>query len=56
MSDLLSVSVGNLFLAAIIPGLLLASLYTVYIFVRCQLNPSLAPPLPEGEAVHGKDL
>lgn len=56
MSDLLSVSVGNLFLAAIIPGLLLASLYTLYIFVRCQINPSLAPPLPEGEAVHGMDL
>lgn len=56
MSDLLSISVGNLFLASIIPGLLLASLYTVYIFIRCQINPSLAPPLPEGEAVHGKDL
>ncbi|HAI32012.1 MAG TPA: C4-dicarboxylate ABC transporter, partial [Thalassospira sp.] len=56
MSDLLSVSVGNLFLAAILPGLILAGLYTVYIFVRCQLNPGLAPPLPEGEAIHGKDL
>ena len=56
MSDLLSISVGNLFLAAIFPGLLLASLYTVYIFVRCQINPSLAPPLPEAEAIHGKEL
>ncbi|KZB57475.1 TRAP transporter large permease [Thalassospira xiamenensis] len=56
MSDLMSVSVGNLFLAAIIPGLLLASLYTIYIFVRCQLQPHLAPPLPDSEAVHGTDM
>ncbi|WP_278371912.1 TRAP transporter large permease, partial [Thalassospira xiamenensis] len=56
MSDLLSVSVGNLFLAAIIPGLLLASLYTIYIFVRCQMQPHLAPPLPDAEAVHGTEM
>ncbi|OSQ49579.1 TRAP transporter large permease [Thalassospira alkalitolerans] len=56
MSDLLSISVGNLFLASIIPGLLLASLYTIYIFVRCQMQPHLAPPLPDDEAVHGMDL
>ena len=56
MSDLLSISVGNLFRASIIPGLLLASLYTIYIFVRCQMQPHLAPPLPDDEAVHGMDL
>ncbi|SVA48065.1 uncharacterized protein METZ01_LOCUS100919 [marine metagenome] len=47
MADLLSISVGTLFLAAILPGLLLALLYLVYIYVRTRLNPSLAPPLPD---------
>ena len=47
MADLLSISVGTLFLAAVFPGLLLAVLYLVYIYVRTRLNPSLAPPLPD---------
>ncbi|MDP2696750.1 TRAP transporter large permease subunit [Thalassospira sp.] len=56
MSDLMSVSVGNLFLAAILPGLVLAGLYAAYIFIRCQINPALAPPLPDSEAVEGMEL
>jgi len=47
MSDLLSISAGSLFLAAVVPGLMLAVLYTAYIVVRAWLNPSLAPPLDE---------
>lgn len=47
MADLLSRSVGTLFMAAVIPGLMLAALYAIYIVVRCTLNPSLAPPLPD---------
>lgn len=47
MADLLSISVGTLFLAAIMPGLILAALYLVYIYVRCSIDPSLAPPLPD---------
>lgn len=47
MADLLSRSVGTLFMAAIVPGLLLAALYAVYIVARCAINPTLAPPLPE---------
>jgi tripartite ATP-independent transporter DctM subunit len=42
-----NVSIGDLFLAGVGPGLLLASLYIAYILVRCHLNPSLAPVLPE---------
>ncbi|WP_428540525.1 TRAP transporter large permease [Profundibacter sp.] len=45
MADLLGRSVGNLFVAAVFPGLLLASLYFVYIVIRCTLNPKLAPRL-----------
>ncbi|VAW14987.1 TRAP dicarboxylate transporter, DctM subunit, unknown substrate 6 [hydrothermal vent metagenome] len=47
MADLLSRSVGNLFVAAVFPGLLLASLYFIYIIIRCATKPSLAPPLAQ---------
>ena len=46
MADLMGISVGNLFSAAIVPGLSLALLYLLFIFVAAKLNPSLAPPLP----------
>jgi len=38
-------SVGNLFAGAILPGLLLASLYFLYITIRCHIDPKLGPPL-----------
>jgi tripartite ATP-independent transporter DctM subunit len=41
-----NVSIGNLFLAGITPGLLLGGLYVAYVVVRCSLNPSLGPPAP----------
>lgn len=44
-----SVSIGDLFTAAFTPGLLLASLYALYIVVRVHLDPSLAP-LPDDAA------
>ncbi len=47
MGPILEVPVTDLFAAAIIPGFMLAFLYTGYALVRCQLNPSLGPPLPE---------
>ena len=37
-------SIGKLFLAGIIPGLLIAVLFCVMIYFKCLLNPSLAPP------------
>src|SRR5690554_5797001 len=39
------VSVGSLFMAAIVPGLLLSLVYTIYVLVRCFLNPELGPPI-----------
>ncbi len=36
-------SIGKLFLAGILPGLLIASLFMIYIFVRCRMQPGLAP-------------
>jgi tripartite ATP-independent transporter DctM subunit len=46
MGDLLSVSVGSLFAAAVFPGLILAFLYLVYIGLRSFMRPELAPALP----------
>jgi tripartite ATP-independent transporter DctM subunit len=43
-------SVGNLFAGSILPGLLLASLYFAYILIRCNINPSLGPPISKEEA------
>lgn len=43
-------SVGNLFAGAIFPGLVLAGLYFFYIFVRCNINPQLGPPISKQEA------
>jgi len=41
-----STSIGDLFLASTIPGLLLASIYMIYVLVRCAIDPSLGPPAP----------
>lgn len=38
-----NVSVGDLFTAAFLPGLMLAGLYVAYVLFRAWLNPSLAP-------------
>ncbi len=39
--------VGQLWLAGVIPGLLMASMFVIYIAVRCYLQPSLGPPLKD---------
>lgn len=38
------VSIGKILIAIIVPGLVLASFYTVYILARCRIQPDLAPP------------
>ncbi|HSM73974.1 MAG TPA: TRAP transporter large permease subunit, partial [Desulfobacterales bacterium] len=38
-------NVGRLWLAGVLPGLLLAFLFIAYIMIRCQLNPRLGPAL-----------
>ena len=41
--------VGQLWLAGVFPGLLMAGLFILYIAIRCRLQPELGPPLPEEE-------
>ncbi|MBM4324620.1 MAG: TRAP transporter large permease subunit [Deltaproteobacteria bacterium] len=43
------ISVGRLLIASIFPGLLLSSLYIIYIALRSSINPLLAPAIPSGE-------
>jgi TRAP-type mannitol/chloroaromatic compound transport system permease large subunit len=47
MASLLAVSVGNLFIGAILPGLLLSGLYFIYILAVGSIKPEMAPPLPD---------
>ena len=49
MGPVLEVPVTDLFSAAIIPGIMLATMYAGYAMIRCWLNPSLGPILPEDE-------
>ncbi|NMG41591.1 TRAP transporter large permease subunit [Chelativorans sp. ZYF759] len=41
--------VGQLWLAGILPGLMLAGLFIVYIWIRCRINPALGPTLSREE-------
>ncbi|MEQ6918392.1 TRAP transporter large permease [Halomonas aquatica] len=41
--------VGQLWLAGVLPGLMMATLFILYIYVRCRLQPGLGPVLPAEE-------
>lgn len=44
-----NVSIGDLFVANIVPALLLSAVYVTYIFTRCLINPRLGPAAPVDE-------
>ncbi|MCR4267698.1 TRAP transporter large permease subunit [Nitratireductor sp. ZSWI3] len=44
-------SIGQMFIAGVVPGLLLASLYIGYIVLRAALNPAIAPRPADNEGV-----
>ena len=50
MGPVLEVPVTTLFAAAIVPGLLLALMFTGYAMIRCLINPALGPRAAEGTA------
>jgi len=41
--------VGQLWLAGVFPGLMMAAMFILYVVIRCRLQPELGPPLPEDE-------
>ena len=49
MGPVMEIPVTDLFAAAVIPGIMLALIYTAYSLIRCWLNPELGPVLPESE-------
>ena len=53
-SQMPNVSVGELFAGALIPGVMLAGLYALYVLIIAQLRPDIAPALPlEARTIHG---
>ena len=48
---LAGVSVGRLYAGGILPGLMLATMYIIYIGIRCHFQPYLGPALPPEERV-----
>ena len=49
LADILQLSVGTLFAAAVMPGLMLAGLYCAYIVILGMVRPDLVPPVPREE-------
>lgn len=49
LSDILGQGLGTLFAAAMIPGLLLAAIYVVYLLMVGWLRPDMAPAIPAEE-------
>lgn len=49
LSDIMQLSVGTLFAAAVGPGLLLAAVYIVFLLVLGIFKPDLMPPIPQAE-------
>ncbi len=49
LGSVLNVSVGQLFAAALLPGLLLVVAYMLYVFLLARAKPELAPPMPAEE-------
>jgi tripartite ATP-independent transporter DctM subunit len=47
-------SVGRLFLGGVLPGLMVSTLFMVYVGLRCALNPALAPAAPGRRGAGGR--
>ncbi|AXI54411.1 C4-dicarboxylate TRAP transporter large permease protein DctM (plasmid) [Pseudoseohaeicola sp. NH-UV-7] len=51
MSDQLAISLGDLFMGALFPGLILGALYIIFIIIYGLIRPSAMPPPEQTEAV-----
>ena len=58
LSDILQLSVGTMFAAAVVPGMVLAAIYCVYIVIIGMVKPGWVPPIPveERDAVSRRQL
>ena len=49
LGDIMGVPVGDLYVGAVLPGLVLVGLYITYIIILSRWKPELAPPIPAEE-------
>ncbi|MBU1658808.1 TRAP transporter large permease subunit [bacterium] len=56
LGDVMSVSVGELFMGAVLPGLLLVALYMAYILIRSYFSPQMAPISKDIQEVSFKEI
>ncbi len=56
LGDVMSVSVGELFIGAVLPGLVLVGLYIAYILIYAYLKPEVAPALQLEERISFKEV
>lgn len=54
LASLASISVADLLISGIVPGLVMAALFFGYVIVRCAMNPSLAPTYETGRLGRGQ--
>ena len=49
LGDIMGVPVGDLYIGAVLPGLVLVGLYVIYLIVVSHVRPDMAPPIPRDE-------
>jgi tripartite ATP-independent transporter DctM subunit len=49
LGDIVGVPVGDLFMGAVLPGMVLVVLFIIYIVIVCLIFPNIAPPIPKKE-------
>ncbi|MFQ5485593.1 MAG: TRAP transporter large permease subunit [Desulfobacterales bacterium] len=49
LGDIINIPIGDLFIGAVIPGLILVALYMLYIFIVAFIRPDWAPQVPKEE-------
>ncbi|KXX72444.1 TRAP transporter large permease subunit [Flammeovirga sp. SJP92] len=49
MGSVMNISIGDLFVAAVIPGMLLVTFYIIYVYIYASLNPEKVPAISKKE-------
>lgn len=50
-SSMAQLSIGQLFAASVIPGMLMVVLFMLYVLIACRINKKLGPPVTEADTV-----
>ena len=57
LADQMGISVGDLFVGSLVPGLMLAGMYAIYVVIYAYVRPEAAPALPASErTLEGAEL